>query len=118
MHRVRWLCFVFFFQAEDGIRDVAVTGVQTCALPISKHLKSWKRKTPVPIGTAPGIPIPQRSFEPLPLLWTAKGRPLFGKPPPATASRSEERRVGKECRSRGLHAQQRRNVRKTVHTRL
>src|ERR1041385_9418514 len=28
------LC-VFFFQAEDGIRDVAVTGVQTCALPIS-----------------------------------------------------------------------------------
>src|SRR2546429_5059651 len=28
------MCF-FFFQAEDGIRDVAVTGVQTCALPIS-----------------------------------------------------------------------------------
>src|SRR2546429_6603185 len=28
------ICF-FFFQAEDGIRDVAVTGVQTCALPIS-----------------------------------------------------------------------------------
>src|SRR2546422_5654471 len=28
-----FLCF-FFFQAEDGIRDVAVTGVQTCALPI------------------------------------------------------------------------------------
>src|SRR2546422_3017852 len=27
-------CFLFFFQAEDGIRDVAVTGVQTCALPI------------------------------------------------------------------------------------
>src|SRR2546429_6276869 len=28
-------CLCFFFQAEDGIRDVAVTGVQTCALPIS-----------------------------------------------------------------------------------
>src|SRR5256884_5217216 len=28
---------VFFFQAEDGIRDVAVTGVQTCALPISHY---------------------------------------------------------------------------------
>src|SRR2546422_2269780 len=27
----------FFFQAEDGIRDVAVTGVQTCALPISQR---------------------------------------------------------------------------------
>src|SRR2546422_7405346 len=30
--------FFFFFQAEDGIRDVAVTGVQTCALPISCKL--------------------------------------------------------------------------------
>src|SRR2546429_6736758 len=29
------VCVFFFFQAEDGIRDVAVTGVQTCALPIS-----------------------------------------------------------------------------------
>src|SRR5207247_4092269 len=28
-------CFIFFFQAEDGIRDPLVTGVQTCALPIS-----------------------------------------------------------------------------------
>src|SRR5258707_413036 len=28
------LSFVFFFQAEDGIRDIGVTGVQTCALPI------------------------------------------------------------------------------------
>src|SRR5438034_7183038 len=31
-----WFCFFFFFQAEDGIRDHCVTGVQTCALPISK----------------------------------------------------------------------------------
>src|SRR2546429_4518169 len=31
--------FFFFFQAEDGIRDVAVTGVQTCALPISAGLE-------------------------------------------------------------------------------
>src|SRR2546427_10675980 len=29
-----WLVFFFFFQAEDGIRDLTVTGVQTCALPI------------------------------------------------------------------------------------
>src|SRR5256886_6150447 len=29
------ICFLFFFQAEDGIRDLTVTGVQTCALPIS-----------------------------------------------------------------------------------
>src|SRR5216684_6793149 len=33
-------CSVFFFQAEDGIRDVAVTGVQTCALPICTQ-KTW-----------------------------------------------------------------------------
>src|SRR5689334_24263511 len=30
--------FFFFFQAEDGIRDGTVTGVQTCALPISSYL--------------------------------------------------------------------------------
>src|SRR3712207_7796672 len=29
-----YICFFFFFQAEDGIRDIGVTGVQTCALPI------------------------------------------------------------------------------------
>src|SRR3989449_877554 len=37
---VKFLSVFFFFQAEDGIRDVAVTGVQTCALPI------WPRKFP------------------------------------------------------------------------
>src|SRR6266853_3451700 len=31
--------FVFFFQAEDGIRDLTVTGVQTCALPISRVVR-------------------------------------------------------------------------------
>src|SRR2546422_3530853 len=35
IHTVIYVDVVFFFQAEDGIRDVAVTGVQTCALPIS-----------------------------------------------------------------------------------
>src|SRR2546422_1754734 len=40
------LSFFFFFQAEDGIRDVAVTGVQTCALPIS-----------APEGRAPPPPV-------------------------------------------------------------
>src|SRR2546427_299978 len=37
LHRRSWLpLFFFFFQAEDGIRDLTVTGVQTCALPISQ----------------------------------------------------------------------------------
>ena len=40
----------FFFQAEDGIRDVAVTGVQTCALPI------WWSSRPVPPPSGSGRP--------------------------------------------------------------
>src|SRR5207245_7962825 len=35
--RARQCLFFFFFQAEDGIRDATVTGVQTCALPILPH---------------------------------------------------------------------------------
>src|SRR2546427_10984021 len=34
--------FFFFFQAEDGIRDLTVTGVQTCALPILEHLRFFE----------------------------------------------------------------------------
>src|SRR5205823_11026920 len=64
----------FFFQAEDGIRDKLVTGVQTCALPISES------------GSHSG------------------GRDRSGRAAPRSrrpcAARSEERRVGKECRSR------------------
>src|SRR5215469_2610528 len=36
------LLFFFFFQAEDGIRDLYVTGVQTCALPISIGYTGWR----------------------------------------------------------------------------
>src|SRR5256885_12262392 len=46
-----WYVF-FFFQAEDGIRDYKVTGVQTCALPISRA--GW-------LGRAPRRTCPQRS---------------------------------------------------------
>src|SRR2546422_8521309 len=45
--------FFFFFQAEDGIRDVAVTGVQTCALPISTGwLEDLSRIAAAAAGTA------------------------------------------------------------------
>src|SRR2546426_6444862 len=37
----------FFFQAEDGIRDYKVTGVQTCALPISRLIVFWARRSPI-----------------------------------------------------------------------
>src|SRR5438128_12140250 len=60
-----------FFQAEDGIRDATVTGVQTCALPI---FWSW-----LPLGKKVLAAV-RRTY-------------------PARTSRSEERRVGKECRS-------------------
>ena len=40
------LLFVFFFQAEDGIRDRLVTGVQTCALPIFTFEKNRKSSSP------------------------------------------------------------------------
>src|SRR5688572_31883009 len=46
--------FVFFFQAEDGIRDLTVTGVQTCALPILQLLADFEPRLvgPVLAGTA------------------------------------------------------------------
>src|SRR2546422_8138235 len=51
---------IVFFQAEDGIRDVAVTGVQTCALPIyltlaaeGQHVKFLHREIPQPGGVEP-----------------------------------------------------------------
>src|SRR5687768_18017058 len=53
--------FYFLFQAEDGIRDVAVTGVQTCALPIWSHRRRfrsldrrWIESRPLPRIRAPG----------------------------------------------------------------
>src|SRR3712207_7374833 len=81
---VQWLGFFFFFQAEDGIRDIGVTGVQTCALPI---FEGWPTARPNP-RAATG----DRSRE-----WSG-GRPHrhLG----LDLQRSEERRVGKECRSR------------------
>src|SRR5256886_6378290 len=52
------LCFFFFFQAEDGIRDLTVTGVQTCALPISHHAgahqdRDHTRARPHPVESGP-----------------------------------------------------------------
>src|SRR5258707_10093725 len=48
------LVLYFFFQAEDGIRDIGVTGVQTCALPISDR-HPLARRTPA----LPGVGGPQ-----------------------------------------------------------
>src|SRR5688500_20368484 len=45
---------VFFFQAEDGIRDYKVTGVQTCALPIFDYIGWWMKKVADEWYTATG----------------------------------------------------------------
>src|SRR5258707_3867730 len=91
-----------FFQAEDGIRDIGVTGVQTCALPISKaHTWTFEpldeaafpavalaRKVGTEGGTAPAV---YNAANEVCVEAFLAGRLRF---------RSEERRVGKECRSR------------------
>src|SRR5699024_11311599 len=49
-------CYVFFFQAEDGIRDRNVTGVQTCALPISLLLvRRFYRASGLTLAAALGV---------------------------------------------------------------
>src|SRR5207248_4335318 len=107
-----------FFQAEDGIRDRTVTGVQTCALPIcillsSKALftpeirKHLTLRLPCPLPFE-GVELPpvgksryKSEINPA-LLLTAAKREL--------AERSEERRVGKESRAKRQPEQAREKV--------
>src|SRR2546427_6165846 len=83
------LVFFFFFQAEDGIRDLTVTGVQTCALPISAR---WPRSpcscSPWPhrwAGRAPGSRRPRSSTG---SPWASE--PSSGARCPTGSARSEE----------------------------
>src|SRR5690348_17486624 len=91
------LFFFFFFQAEDGIRDGRVTGVQTCALPIYIIFTISR------VFNAPRERVWQA--------WTTTEQAQWFGPKGckiiyntidlrAGGARSEERRVGKECRSR------------------
>src|SRR5258707_10923620 len=95
-----WLIFFFFFQAEDGIRDIGVTGVQTCALPIFR--RDWNQKRGVElVDQEEKAPPTESVLRELPLFgYIAAGLPLQVEPNEETIARSEERRVGKECRSR------------------
>src|SRR5256885_3676293 len=83
---------VFFFQAEDGIRDYKVTGVQTCALPISLHgmpivvmLRS-KRASLTP-GNRKSNTLHRPAMSARRLIDCRKVQPL-----PSSSGRSEERR--------------------------
>src|SRR2546430_4491718 len=87
----------FFFQAEDGIRDLTVTGVQTCALPISSRqagraLDDPPRDLAIRIGMKQTFRTSLAALALASLCFTVAAAPQD--------SRSEERRVGKECRSR------------------
>src|SRR5258707_12617292 len=109
------LCIIFFFQAEDGIRDIGVTGVQTCALPISvaaaaglltdalfsfaayRALPPWLLALDAGIlaGVAPG-PAPARGF----LVAAPPARPAPVSPPAQAAPApvvAEARWVPAEC---------------------
>src|SRR5207244_9005557 len=94
---------VFFFQAEDGIRDDLVTGVQTCALPIFQSEL-------VPPG--PGAPISPRArhtcfevadYDAMKTTLEREGITYVENTQPGgrVQMRSEERRVGKEWRAGG-----------------
>src|SRR2546422_2653057 len=90
----------FFFQAEDGIRDVAVTGVQTCALPIYFHAEKRGEAVHAQYAEEDGIRDEGnlRDFLEPALLRAVESHIILKAG--ETHDRSEERRVGKECRSR------------------
>src|SRR5690606_40246852 len=93
--------FIFFFQAEDGIRDFHVTGVQTCALPISDrhvaHLVAVlaQAELDVEVGMGGGH---------LVVAVLAPAEPAVPRVERGAVGglRSEERRVGKERRTRWI----------------
>src|SRR5690606_39592745 len=94
-----WCCF--FFQAEDGIRDFHVTGVQTCALPISQlslsgtHVSHPSIVTWVPLNESWGVQ--HGAHDPAQRHYAIGLANLTRALDPS----SEERRVGKERSSRG-----------------
>src|SRR5438874_6753771 len=102
---VRWIPSVdvfFFFQAEDGIRDLYVTGVQTCALPIYRRTCSSGSGTPItPVDSTSAVrggrPAACSAACAIARAAASPGAPVQAF---ATRARSEERRVGKEGRAR------------------
>src|SRR5690606_40500678 len=95
----------FFFQAEDGIRDFHVTGVQTCALPIS-HIAlisgvAWDHVNAFPTfeNYVNQFRLFIKSIEPKgTLVYNKEDKILQELVLEDRSKRSEERRVGKECR--------------------
>src|SRR5437870_13249130 len=87
---------LFFFQAEDGIRDGHVTGVQTCALPISIRVFSSPTMDPdTMVGLENTRIVEVVAVHVQDIRFAVAVEITHGE-------RSEERRVGKECRSEGV----------------
>src|SRR5207249_8673391 len=97
--------FLFFFQAEDGIRDRNVTGVQTCALPIFAAFGGAAER---------GRLAPEETWVIAHLPQTDVPRVEAGGEATFVPDRSEERRVGKGWRSRWVPQHERNNSGDTV----
>src|SRR5699024_11868767 len=95
----RLLCF--FFQAEDGIRDRNVTGVQTCALPICQNelsaIQEVAHSLSIPVASIVGL------TDIITYLEGGSQQQQLGAMQDYRKQRSEERRVGKESRTRKTH---------------
>src|SRR5207247_3234910 len=107
LRHVRWgrHLILLFFQAEDGIRDPLVTGVQTCALPISPRggrpgIRSRRGQSLAAPPRGGGSRRPCESGSAC-RSSTSSGRACGRCRGCASSSRSEERRVGKEGRGWG-----------------
>src|SRR2546430_7557166 len=94
------IIFFFFFQAEDGIRDLTVTGVQTCALPISLGRSQKVGKEEI-IGMIKALELfLNEDHDALAKEWQDRLERISRQITKVPGVRSEERRVGKEGRSR------------------
>src|SRR5207247_7577936 len=94
-----YLFLFFFFQAEDGIRDPLVTGVQTCALPIYPSSRS-RRQYSVRLSSEAKLPVFFHARRPCAAKRKRRLETDRRKNPDCVEdrARSEERRVGKESR--------------------
>src|SRR5207249_8489837 len=92
----------FFFQAEDGIRDRNVTGVQTCALPISQIQRPAVDQLAyvLALNVLHDDKVDATNFVEIEDRADVRMIERGGQASFALKTRSEERRVGKECRSR------------------
>src|SRR5256885_10851628 len=93
---------MFFFQAEDGIRDYKVTGVQTCALPIYQAgcARMLEQVCPGQLADCDVLEAVDYAFLLKKDAIKGASRHILALYDHVRSHRSEERRVGKECRSR------------------